>query len=95
VVACSSYYGVFLLLLFVGLIIFASANKLAAKYLIDRASERCVLCSRYFYRFLALALAVLLCLSACSYWLLVVLVRCRHTVITAIVVNRVLSVIAL
>jgi hypothetical protein len=67
VVACSSYYSVFFLLLFIGLIILASANKLAAKYLVDRASERCVLCSRYFYRFLALALAVLLCLSACSY----------------------------
>jgi hypothetical protein len=46
---------------------FASANKLAAKYLIDRASKRCVLCSRYFYRFFVLALVVLLCLSACSY----------------------------
>jgi TRAP-type mannitol/chloroaromatic compound transport system permease small subunit len=67
VVACSSYYSVFLLLLFIGLIIFASANKLAAKYLIDRASERCVLRSRYFYRSLTLASAVLLCLSACSY----------------------------
>jgi hypothetical protein len=67
VVACSSYYSVFLLLLFIGLIVFASANKLAAKYFVDRASKRCVLCSRYFYRFLTLALAVLLCLSACSY----------------------------
>jgi hypothetical protein len=67
VVACSSYYGVFRLLLFIGLIILTSANELAAKYLVDRASKRCVLYSRYFYRFLALATAVLLCLSACSY----------------------------
>jgi hypothetical protein len=67
VVACSSYYSVFLLLLFVGLIVLASANKLAAKYLIDRASKRCVLYSRYFYRFLTLLLAVLLYLSAYSY----------------------------
>jgi hypothetical protein len=67
VVACSSYYSVFLLLLFIGLIIFASANKLTAKYLINRVSKRYVLYSRYFYRFLALALAVLLCLSTCSY----------------------------
>jgi hypothetical protein len=66
-VACSSYYSVFLLLLFIGLIIFASANKLAAKYLIDRASKRYVLYSRYFYRFLMLLLVVLLCLSMCSY----------------------------
>jgi hypothetical protein len=95
VVACSSYYSAFLLLPFVGLIILASANKLATKYLIDRVSERCVLCSRYFHRFLALASAVLSCLSACSYWLLIVLVRYRHIVITAVVVNRVLSVIAL
>jgi hypothetical protein len=95
VVACSSYYSAFLLLLFVGLIILASANELAAKYLVDRASERCVLCSRYFHRFLTLASAVLLCLSACSYWLLVVLVRCRHMVVTAIIINRVLSVVAL
>jgi hypothetical protein len=43
VVACSSYYSACLLLLFIGLIIFASANKLAAKYLINRALERCVL----------------------------------------------------
>jgi hypothetical protein len=67
IVVCSSYYSVFLLLLFVGLIIFTSINKLIAKYLVDRASKRCVLYSRYFYRFLALALAVLLCLSAYSY----------------------------
>jgi hypothetical protein len=95
VVACSSYYGVSLLLLFVGLIVLAGANKLAAEYLVDRASERCVLCSGYFYGFLALATAVLSCLSACSYWLLVVLVRCGHTVVTAVVVDGVLSVIAL
>jgi hypothetical protein len=95
VVVCSSYYSVSLLLLFIGLIVLTSANKLAAKYLIDRASERCVLCSRYFYGFLALVMVVLLCLSACSHWLLVVLVRCRHTVITAVVIDRVLSVIAL
>jgi hypothetical protein len=67
VVACSSYYSVFLLLLFIGLIVLTSANKLAAKYLIDRASKRCVLYSRYFYRFLTLLLVVLLCLSARSY----------------------------
>jgi hypothetical protein len=67
VVACSSYYSVFLLLLFVGLIIFSSANKLATKYFVDRASKRYILYSRYFYRFLILALAVLLYLSACSY----------------------------
>jgi hypothetical protein len=67
VVACSSYYSVFLLLLFIGLIIFASVNKLAAKYLIDRVLECYVLYSRYFYRFLMLLLVVLLCLSACSY----------------------------
>jgi TRAP-type mannitol/chloroaromatic compound transport system permease small subunit len=67
VVACSSYNSIFLLLLFVGLIIFASANKLATKYLINRVSERYVLYSRYFYRFLILVLAVLLCLSTCSY----------------------------
>ena len=67
IVACSSYYSVFLLLLFIGLIIFTSANKLATKYLIDRASKRCVLYSRYFYRFLMLVLAVLLYLSAYSY----------------------------
>jgi hypothetical protein len=67
IVACSSYYSVFLLLLFIGLIILASLNKLAAKYLIDRALGRCVLYSRYFYRFLILLLVVLLCLSACSY----------------------------
>ena len=95
IVACSYYYSVSLLLLFIGLIVLASANKLTAKYLVDRASKRCVLCSRYSYRFLALATAVLLCLGACSYWLLVVLVRCRHTVVIAVVVNRVLSVIAL
>jgi hypothetical protein len=83
------------LLPFVGLIILASANKLAAKYLVDRASGRCVLYNRYFYRSLALLLAVLLCLSACSYWLLVVLVRCRHMVVTAVVVGVVLSVVAL
>jgi hypothetical protein len=95
VVACSSYYGVSFLLLFVGLIVLASANKLAAEYLVDRASKRCVLCSRYFYGFLALATAVLLCLSACSYWLLIVLVRCGHTVVTAVVIGVVLSVVAL
>jgi hypothetical protein len=67
VVVCSSYYSIFLLLLFVGLIVFASVNKLTAKYLIDRASKRCVLYSRYFYRFLMLLLAVLLYLSICSY----------------------------
>jgi hypothetical protein len=67
VVACSSYYSVSLLLLFVGLIVLASINKLAAKYLIDRASKRYIFCSRYFYRFLLLAAAVLLCLSAYSY----------------------------
>jgi hypothetical protein len=83
------------LFLFVGLIVLAGANELAAEYLVDRASERCVLCSRYFYGFLLLAAAVLLCLSACSYWLLVVLVRCRHMVVTAVVVSVVLSVVAL
>jgi hypothetical protein len=67
IVACSSYYSIFLLLLFIGLIILTSANKLATKYLIDRALGRYVLYSRYFYRFLTLLLAVLLCLSACSY----------------------------
>jgi hypothetical protein len=67
IVACSSYYSVSLLLLFVGLIVLASANKLTAKYLVDRASKRYVLCSRYFYRFLMLATAILLCLSMCSY----------------------------
>jgi hypothetical protein len=75
------------LLLFIGLIILASANKLAAKYPIDRASKRCVLHSRYFYRFPMLLLAVPLCLSVCSYWLLVVLIRRRHAVVTAVVVN--------
>jgi hypothetical protein len=77
------------LLLFIGLIVLASANKLAAKYLVDRASKRCVLYSKYFYRFLALATAVLLCLrfSVYSYWLFIILVRCRHAVISAIIVN--------
>jgi hypothetical protein len=39
VVACSSYYSVFLLLLFIGLIMFASVNKLAARYLMDRVLD--------------------------------------------------------
>jgi hypothetical protein len=52
VVVCSSYYSISFLLLFVGLIVLASTNKLTTKYLIDRASKRCVLYSRYFYRFL-------------------------------------------
>jgi hypothetical protein len=67
IVACSSYYSVFFLLLFIGLIILASANKLVAKYLVDRALGRYILCNRYFYRSLTLLLVALLCLSVYSY----------------------------